>query len=313
MAPTAPALARADVRAPDPSPPSFRLPGDVVPVRYRLDQTIVPTADKASGILHIDAQVVRPTRAVWLNATDIAVGHAELAGKPARVIPGGEDFVGLVADADLPTGPLAIDVEGRRDRRDLRVHVLRTDRRAARLPLLRRARLQGPLDARVPRQAGSRRARERARRQGDRRAQRHEARRVRRVKAPAELPGRVRRRAVRARRRRRRRPDRDADPLHHPEGPRGRARLRQGGHAEGRRRARDLLRHGLPVRQARRRGRAPVLGDDGAPRHRRDGPAAHVDPSGRGVAIAEGALREHPRARAVALLVQRSGHDEVVG
>ncbi|HEV7554379.1 MAG TPA: hypothetical protein VGO00_02925, partial [Kofleriaceae bacterium] len=98
------------VRAPDPSPPAFRLPGDVVPVRYRLDQTIVPTAKSASGAIHIDARVVRPTAVVWLNATDLQISHAELAGKSARVIPGGEDFVGLVADGELPVGATTIDV-----------------------------------------------------------------------------------------------------------------------------------------------------------------------------------------------------------
>jgi aminopeptidase N len=98
------------VRTPDPAPPAFRLPGDVVPVRYRLDQTIVPTADGTSGAIHINARVVRATGVVWLNATDVKVVHAELAGKPARVIPGGDDFVGLVADAELPVGVTMIDV-----------------------------------------------------------------------------------------------------------------------------------------------------------------------------------------------------------
>jgi aminopeptidase N len=79
-------------------------------VRYRLEQTIVPSHATAAGVLHIDATVRTPTRVVWLNAIDLTVAHAELGGKPARVIATREDFVGLAADAELPAGPLAIDV-----------------------------------------------------------------------------------------------------------------------------------------------------------------------------------------------------------
>ena len=153
------------VRAPDPSPPAFRLPGDVVPVRYRLDQTIVPTAKTATGTIHIDARVIRPTTVVWLNATELQIAHAELAGKSARVIPGGEDFVGLVAESELPVGATTIDVAYRagidpaRSRgiyaqkegetgEHLRLHVLRADRCAPRVSVLRRARLEGSVDAR---------------------------------------------------------------------------------------------------------------------------------------------------------------------
>jgi cytosol alanyl aminopeptidase len=95
---------------PDPPPPELRLPGDVRPARYALELTIVPDRERASGRVSIDAQVVRPTRVVWLNATGLEIGAATLAGKPARVIPGGEDFIGLTAGAELPAGPLAIEV-----------------------------------------------------------------------------------------------------------------------------------------------------------------------------------------------------------
>jgi len=98
------------VRPPDPSPPPLRLPGDVAPVRYRLEQTIVPTDKTVAGAIHIDATVIKPTRVVWLNATDITIARADLAGKQARLIAGGEDFVGLTTDTELPAGPLAIDV-----------------------------------------------------------------------------------------------------------------------------------------------------------------------------------------------------------
>jgi aminopeptidase N len=110
--PPAPATASPSVAAPipDPPPPPLRLPGDVKPTQYALDVTIVPDEPTAAGRIHIAAEVVRPARVVWLNATGLTIDHAELAGKPARVIPGGDDFIGLVADRELPAGPLAIDV-----------------------------------------------------------------------------------------------------------------------------------------------------------------------------------------------------------
>jgi len=93
----------------DPEPPKFRLPGDVVPVRYRLEQTIVPGQDHAQGVIAIDANVVRPTRVVWLNARDIKISKATIGGHDARVIAGHQDFVGLVA-GELAVGPTTIEV-----------------------------------------------------------------------------------------------------------------------------------------------------------------------------------------------------------
>jgi len=106
--PASPAPAAAAVA--DPGPPELRLPGDVVPTKYALDLTIIPDPPQASGHVHITATVVRPARVVWLNATELAIDRAELDGKPARVIKGGGDFIGVTADRELPPGPLVIDV-----------------------------------------------------------------------------------------------------------------------------------------------------------------------------------------------------------
>ncbi|MEO8846209.1 MAG: M1 family metallopeptidase [Kofleriaceae bacterium] len=94
----------------DPAPPAFRLPGDVVPQSYGLELTIVPASDHVDGIVRIAARVVRPTRVVWLNARGLTVASAKAGDQPLRVIPGGEQFVGLVAATELPVGPLAISV-----------------------------------------------------------------------------------------------------------------------------------------------------------------------------------------------------------
>ncbi len=98
-------------RVPDPAPPDLRLPGDVAPSLYRLDLTILPEGTVAHGHVTIEAQVLRPARVVWLNATALTVGAVTLGGVPARVIPGGEDHVGLTVDRELPAGPLVITAE----------------------------------------------------------------------------------------------------------------------------------------------------------------------------------------------------------
>ena len=93
--------------------------------------------------------------------------------------------------------------------------------------------------------------------------------------------------------------------------PRGRAaetRYAQGGDAAHRCRAREVLRHALSVRQARRRRGAALLGHDGASRHRRARPAAHADQADRRGAASQGVLRQHRHSRAGALLVRRLRH-----
>ena len=95
---------------PDPAPPALRLPGDVKPIRAALDLTVFPDQPTVSGTIHIPADVITPTRVVWLNATDLTIHHAELDGKPARVIAGTADVIGLTVDRELPRGSLAIDV-----------------------------------------------------------------------------------------------------------------------------------------------------------------------------------------------------------
>jgi len=94
---------------PVPQPPAFRLPGDVVPARYALDLVIVPDQPTARGVVTIFASVVKPTRIVWLNARGLTIDRATLAGHPATVIPGGEQFVGLTTTEEVH-GELKIEV-----------------------------------------------------------------------------------------------------------------------------------------------------------------------------------------------------------
>jgi len=112
-APAAVAIAEpavAPAPAKDPAPPPFRLPGDVRPRRYGLELTIAPDQERFDGVVRIDAEVVKPTRVVWLNATGLTIARATVAGRAARVVPGGDDFVGLAVDDELARGPVAIEV-----------------------------------------------------------------------------------------------------------------------------------------------------------------------------------------------------------
>ncbi|MFT3696162.1 MAG: M1 family metallopeptidase [Kofleriaceae bacterium] len=91
-----------------PQPPAFRLPGDVKPISYALELTIIPAQPKMSGIVRIVAQVERATDVVWLNAEGLHVTSATIDGHPVDVIPGGEHHVGL--HAAVKPGPIGIEV-----------------------------------------------------------------------------------------------------------------------------------------------------------------------------------------------------------
>jgi len=96
---------------PDPGPPGLRLPGDVAPTLYHLSLRLdALERDRGLGTMAIDADVKKPTWVVWLNATDLRVKDAQLNGLPARVIPGGDDYIGLTLDKELPVGPIKIAV-----------------------------------------------------------------------------------------------------------------------------------------------------------------------------------------------------------
>lgn len=96
-----------------PTPPLVRTPGDVVARGYRLELTVLPEQDHFTGTMRLEAEVTRATAVVWLNATDLELQQASLGGKPAKIIPGNEDFIGLVPDAPLPAGPITIEVRYR--------------------------------------------------------------------------------------------------------------------------------------------------------------------------------------------------------
>ena len=102
------AVLSGSVHPTSPPPPELRLPEGVRPVRQSVELTLDPDAEPFAGRVEIELDVARETPVVWLNATGLAVTSATLgpagADAPARVVPGGDDFVGLAASRPLAPG-----------------------------------------------------------------------------------------------------------------------------------------------------------------------------------------------------------------
>ncbi len=99
------------------TPPTLRLPDSVKPVRYSAELTIVPSESSFRGAIDIDLEVRKPTDTIWLNAGFLTVELARIEGTgapaPARIVPGGDDFVGFEFDQALAPGPARLHVEYR--------------------------------------------------------------------------------------------------------------------------------------------------------------------------------------------------------
>ena len=125
--PSATSASVADASGPAAQPPTLRLPAVARPSRVDLELWLDPAAKDFRGRAGIDLDVLTATRVLWLNATDLAVDDAQLtrvgaSAAPAtplaaHVVPGGEDFVGLVFDEDVRPGQarLAVSYRGRVD------------------------------------------------------------------------------------------------------------------------------------------------------------------------------------------------------
>jgi cytosol alanyl aminopeptidase len=97
-----------------PTPPALRLNHDVEPRHISLDLKLDPGHDSYTGSVTIALVVNKPVNVFWLNATDLKVASAELktasGTKTARIVPGGDDFVGFEFDAALATGPATLEL-----------------------------------------------------------------------------------------------------------------------------------------------------------------------------------------------------------
>ena len=97
-----------------PTPPKLRLPTDVRPVRQSVELTLVPTEDIFGGKTRIDVTIAKSTSIVWLNIEGLTVEKAEvILGQttvPAKIVPGGTQFVGLSFAEPLPVGNATISL-----------------------------------------------------------------------------------------------------------------------------------------------------------------------------------------------------------
>ena len=86
-----------------PAAPEFRLPDTARPERYEAQLSIDPRQPDFAGAIRIELTFTREAPVLWLNATGLAIESAEVEQDGRRVavkvLPGGEDFVGLVPEA----------------------------------------------------------------------------------------------------------------------------------------------------------------------------------------------------------------------
>ena len=102
------------------SPPTLRLPETIRPVNYDAALTVVPTDARFDGHITIALDVQTPSNVVWLNAAKLDVRTATVNGSPAKVVPGGTNFIGIQTAQPLAAGraTLVIDYSGEVSKRD---------------------------------------------------------------------------------------------------------------------------------------------------------------------------------------------------
>ena len=92
----------------DPAPPKLRLPSGVRPSRYAVNLTLSPESENFSGTIDIEIVSDAFLPILWLNATSLAVSDATVKTGGGtlhpRIVPGGEDFVGLAFDKPIQPG-----------------------------------------------------------------------------------------------------------------------------------------------------------------------------------------------------------------
>ncbi|HET9594917.1 MAG TPA: M1 family aminopeptidase [Anaeromyxobacteraceae bacterium] len=98
----------------DPAP-ELRLPREVVPLRYRLELSVAPEADRFAGVLDLDVELAHPLSRIWLHARELSVreawveaGGARTPATLAQVTP--EGVARLVPEKPLPAGPATLHV-----------------------------------------------------------------------------------------------------------------------------------------------------------------------------------------------------------
>jgi alanyl aminopeptidase len=110
--------------APAATPPTLRLGDAARPVRYAAELTVVPSAQTFTGAIDIDMILKAQTSLLWLNGSSLKLKEAKLTAHgetiAARVVPGGDDFIGFAFERAAPAGPARLHVtyEGELSRRE---------------------------------------------------------------------------------------------------------------------------------------------------------------------------------------------------
>ena len=96
-------------------PPQLRLPDTVAPTSYRVQLKLDPGKDTFSGHIAIKIEVKQPANLIWLNGTGLSISEASLRSggrtMAAKSVPGGNDFIGLQFDSNVPAGAAQIDIQ----------------------------------------------------------------------------------------------------------------------------------------------------------------------------------------------------------
>ncbi len=88
---------------------------DIQPTGYKADLTLDPAKDKFPGSIEIRMQVNKPASTIWLNQEKISIRSAVLTSQgkqqTAKVVPGGDDFVGLSFAAPVAAGSAVLSIQ----------------------------------------------------------------------------------------------------------------------------------------------------------------------------------------------------------
>lgn len=106
------------------SPPKLRLDDAARPTHYTARITVDPAQPTFKGAIDIELKIARATDLLWLNGADLTVSKAAFtvggASTPAKVVAGGEEFIGFAPAAPLQPGAATLHIEwkGKISRKD---------------------------------------------------------------------------------------------------------------------------------------------------------------------------------------------------
>jgi len=106
---------RAETSAPE--PPQLRLPAVARPLAVAADLTLIPDRETFDGRVEMRIELAQPLELLWLNANRLEIDAAEVVSGgetvAARAVPGGDQFVGLAFEREVPAGPATLTVRYR--------------------------------------------------------------------------------------------------------------------------------------------------------------------------------------------------------